>query len=160
MAAENLKGTAYQHLISTVEATFADETDPLIWMAGLSCLIRDSLAFFWVGFYRVRGHELLIGPYQGSFGCTRIPFGKGVCGRCAADGKTILVPDVHQFPGHIVCDARSRSEIVVPVFDEHGELRAVLDIDSVDCEAFDRTDQSYLEQIAEMMRGLEWNRIG
>jgi GAF domain-containing protein len=160
MTAENSKGDAYQNLISKVEASLSDETDPLIWMAGLSCLIRDAMGFFWVGFYRVRGDVLLIGPYQGSFGCSRIPFGKGVCGACAVQGETILVPDVHQFSGHIACDASSRSEIVVPVFDEQGQIRAVLDIDSVDCDAFDRTDQSYLEQIVGMMRGLEWSRLG
>lgn len=160
MTRETQKAEAYQQLTGTVEAALFGEPDPLIWMAGVSCLIRDSLDFFWVGFYRVQGKELLIGPYQGTFGCTRIPFGKGVCGTCAVHRKTIIVPDVHQFPGHIACDGESRSEIVVPVFDENGQLRAVIDIDSVEYGTFDRTDQDYLERIAEMMRGLEWSRIG
>ena len=159
MIEETQKAESYQHLISKAEAALSGEPDPLVWMAGLSCLVRDTMGFFWVGFYRVQGNELLIGPYQGTFGCTRIPFGKGVCGACAVHRKTIIVPDVHQFPGHIACDAESRSEIVVPVFDELGQTRAVLDIDSVDYDTFDRTDQDYLERIAEMMRGLEWSRI-
>ncbi|HUV14257.1 MAG TPA: GAF domain-containing protein [Acidobacteriota bacterium] len=160
MAEETLKAQAYQQLIRAVEAALSGEPDPLIWMAGLSCLIRDTLDFVWVGFYRVQGDELLIGPYQGTFGCTRIPFGKGICGTCAVHRKTIIVPDVHQFPGHIACDSKSKSEIVVPVFDETGQLRAVIDIDSVEYSTFDRTDQDYLERIAKMMRGLEWSRIG
>ena len=160
MTEESQKAAAYQQLIRVVEATLSGELDPLIWMAGLSCLIRDALGFFWVGFYRVQGNELLIGPYQGTFGCTRIPFGRGVCGTCAVHQKTIIVPDVHQFPGHIACDTESKSEIVVPVFDETGQLRAVIDIDSVEYASFDRMDQDYLERIAKMMRGLEWSPIG
>lgn len=153
------KKEAYELLVGKTEAALAGELDALIWMAGLSCLIRDNMGFPWVGFYRVRGKELLIGPYQGSFGCTRIPFGKGVCGTCAEQRKTIVVPDVHQFPGHIACDPASKSEIVVPVFDDSGDLRAVLDIDSEDYGTFDHVDQFHLELIVEMMRGLEWGQI-
>jgi len=107
-------------------------------------------AFFWTGFYRVDPHkpdELVVGPYQGSLGCLRIPFGKGVCGAAALHGETVIVADVHQFPGHIACDTRSNSEIVVPVFDATGALDAVLDIDSERFGAFDEADKVALEAI-------------
>jgi GAF domain-containing protein len=106
--------------------------------------------FFWCGFYVVdadKKTELVVGPYQGTLGCLRIPFGKGVCGTAAATGTTQLVPDVNAFPGHIACDSRSQSEIVVPVFDAFGALAAVLDIDSTQLAAFDAIDQAGLEAI-------------
>ena len=106
--------------------------------------------FFWTGFYLVdsaKRDELVVGPYQGTLGCLRIAFGKGVCGAAAAQKQTIIVPDVHTFPGHIACDSRSNSEIVVPVFDASGALAAVLDVDSTDFNAFDAADQTGLEAI-------------
>ncbi len=106
--------------------------------------------FFWTGFYVVdpnKPNELVVGPYQGTLGCLRIPFGKGVCGAAAAKRETILVPDVHAFPGHIACDSRSNSEIVTPVFDKSGALAAVLDVDSTQFDAFDAVDQAGLEAI-------------
>lgn len=159
MKTEADKANAFRALLADVEAALSGETDPLIWMAALSCLLTETLGFLWVGFYRVRGDQLLIGPYQGTFGCVRIPFGKGVCGTCAVKQETIIVSDVHEFPGHIACDPNSRSEIVVPVFDLQGELRAVLDVDSDVLDDFSEVDQEYLEQLADKMRGLEWSRL-
>jgi L-methionine (R)-S-oxide reductase len=106
--------------------------------------------FFWTGFYLVderKRDELVVGPYQGTLGCLRIGFGKGVCGAAAQARKSIIVPDVHAFPGHIACDSRSNSEIVVPVFDASGELAGVLDVDSTSHDAFDAVDQAGLEAI-------------
>lgn len=135
-----------------------DERDPIAWMSTLSCLIKQELDFFWVGFYRLLEGELLIGPYQGTLGCLHIALNRGVCGACATQKETIIVPDVHQFPGHIACDHRSNSEIVVPIFDAQEQLRAVLDIDSDQYATFDATDQEYLEQITARMRNLEWTK--
>ncbi|MGJ8694776.1 MAG: GAF domain-containing protein [Verrucomicrobiaceae bacterium] len=103
--------------------------------------------FFWTGFYRVVGDTLVIGPYQGTVGCLRIPFGKGVCGEAALSGETQVVANVHEFPGHIACDSRSNSEIVVPVRDRKGDLIAVLDIDSEDLGHFDEVDRAQLEAL-------------
>lgn len=125
-------------------------------MATLACLIREKLQHFWVGFYRVVGDELAIGPYQGTLGCLRISFDRGVCGACATRRETVIVPDVHRFPGHIACDARSKSEIAAPVFDRRGRLRAVLDVDSAELNAFDDCDRQNLEIIVDWMRDLEW----
>jgi L-methionine (R)-S-oxide reductase len=110
--------------------------------------------FFWTGFYVVdpdRPSELVVGPYQGTLGCLRIAFGRGVCGAAAATGQTQLVPDVHAFPGHIACDSRSNSEIVVPVFTADGTLAAVLDVDSTEPDAFDAVDQAGLEALCAVL---------
>lgn len=148
----------YRKLLTDVQALLSEERDPVVWMASLACLIHHQLGFFWVGFYRAVEGELVIGPYQGTVGCLRISFDRGVCGACATAGETIIVPDVHEFPGHIACDSRSQSEIVVPVFDAEGELRAVLDIDSTTVGEFDGLDQTYLEQIVSLMKGLRWTQ--
>jgi GAF domain-containing protein len=140
------------------DAVLSGESDPVLWMATLSCLVYHAFDFLWVGFYRARGSELVIGPYQGTLGCLRIPFEKGVCGACASERKTIIVPDVHKFAGHIACDSRSRSEIVVPVFDRAGNLQAVFDLDSDRTGTFDEVDRRCLEQLVEPMKGLNWGR--
>lgn len=150
------KAAKYRELAREVEAVLGEERDPLVWMATLACLIRQKFEHFWVGFYRVSGGQLVIGPYQGTLGCLRIDFSRGVCGASARSKKTVIVPDVHRFEGHIACDSRSNSEIVVPVFDDRDRLCAVLDIDSIDFGAFDTTDQKYLERIVHRMRGLAW----
>jgi L-methionine (R)-S-oxide reductase len=120
-------------------------------MATWSALLHHGLGHLWTGFYRVvePGRTLRIGPYQGTLGCLEIQFGRGVCGRAATSGRTVVVPDVEAFPGHISCDGRSRSEIVVPVFDAHRTLVAVLDIDSALPAAFDAEDQRGLERMME-----------
>ena len=124
--------------------------------ASAACLLAEAFRprFFWTGFYVVdpeNSRELVVGPYQGSLGCLRIPFEKGVCGACAEQRKSIIVPDVHAFPGHIACDSRSNSEIVVPVLDAEGQLAAVLDVDSEAVAAFDETDQLGLEAICSVL---------
>jgi L-methionine (R)-S-oxide reductase len=148
--------TQYQALFCDVAQVLDAEEDPIVWMATLSCLLRQHMGFFWVGFYRYLGGELVIGPYQGSIGCLRITLDRGVCGAAASRRETIVVPDVHQFPGHISCDDRSRSEIVVPVFSQGGDLKAVLDIDSDQPDDFGEVDRESLERLVEQMRTLNW----
>ncbi|HUG42728.1 MAG TPA: GAF domain-containing protein [Acidobacteriota bacterium] len=150
------KQERYNALRREIQSVLQGEADPCVWMATLACLIREKLQYFWVGFYRVVGNELAIGPYQGTLGCLRISFDRGVCGACATRRETVIVPDVHRFPGHIACDARSKSEIAAPVFDRRGRLRAVLDIDSAELNAFDDCDRQNLEIIVDWMRDLEW----
>ena len=152
------KAQKYEELDAQVKAVLSEEDDPLVWMSTLACLIREIFGFLWAGFYRVRGRELLVGPYQGTLGCLRISFDRGVCGACARGGETVIVEDVHAFPGHIACDSRSRSEIVVPVFDRAGRLRAVLDVDSAETGTFDVVDRQGLERVVSRMRGLQWTQ--
>lgn len=146
------KPSRYADLKAEIEAVVAGETYLPARYASATCLLSQAFAprFFWTGFYIVdplKPDELVVGPYQGPLGCLRIPFGRGVCGAAAARRKTQLVPDVHAFPGHIACDSRSNSEIVVPVFDGEGRLAAVLDVDSTEYDAFDAVDQAGLEAI-------------
>ena len=146
------KAARYGELKAEIEAVVAGEPYVPARYASAACLLSQAFAprFFWTGFYVVdpdKPQELVVGPYQGTLGCLRIPFGKGVCGTAAAQGETVLVPDVHAFPGHIACDSRSNSEIVVPVFDGDGTLAAVLDVDSTEFDAFDETDRAGLEAI-------------
>ncbi len=147
------KIAAYEEVVQAIEATLEGETDLLAAMVTVVCLLHYTFdTYFWTGFYRRVGPErLLIGPYQGTLGCLEITFDRGVCGACARSGQTVVVPDVHQFPGHIACDAASKSEIVVPVFDRAGRLVAVFDVDSDQVNAFDEVDQRYLEQIMALL---------
>ena len=147
------KDERYREVAASIEAAIAPERDLLASMATIVCLLHNAFPYyFWTGFYRRVGPtRLLVGPYQGTMGCLEIEFGRGVCGACAARGETIVVPDVHAFPGHIACDAASASEIVVPVRDARGELIAVLDVDSTLLAAFDYTDQRWLEQIVALL---------
>jgi len=118
-------------------------------MANMAAMLHETFGFWWTGFYRVTGNELVLGPFQGPLACTRIPFGRGVCGSSWKERRTLVVPDVEQFPGHIACSSASRSEIVVPVF-HNNEIIAVLDIDSTQLGTFDETDAQYLEQLVRM----------
>lgn len=147
------KSTIYERVTQEIQATLEGETDLLAAMATLVCLLHQAFdTFFWTGFYRRVGPDkLLIGPYQGTLGCLHISFDRGVCGACARSQQTVIVPDVHQFPGHIACDPNSRSEIVVPVFDGQGALIAVLDVDSDRHNGFDEVDQRYLERIVSLL---------
>lgn len=126
------------------------ETDLIANMANLAALVHESMGFWWTGFYIVRGEELVLGPFQGPIACTRIRFGRGVCGTAWQRGETVIVPDVGQFPGHIACSSQSRSEIVVPVFAD-GKVAAVLDIDSRYLNTFNETDARYLEQLVRLI---------
>ncbi len=139
----------YQRVLQEIEATLAGETDLLVAMVTMVSLLHQAFdTYSWTGFYRRVGPDrLLIGPYQGTLGCLHITFDRGVCGVCARSQQTVIVPDVHQFPGHIACDPNSKSEIVVPVFGQAGQLTAVFDVDSDQYDAFDEVDQQYLEQI-------------
>ncbi len=142
----------YEDLKSEIASVVSGETYIPARYASAACLLSQAFSprFFWTGFYVVdplKPSELVIGPYQGTLGCLRIPFGKGVCGACAEQGESIIVPDVHAFPGHIACDSRTNSEIVVPVYDASGALAAVLDVDSERPDAFDEVDRSGLEAI-------------
>ena len=146
------KAAIYDELKAEIDSVVTGETYRPARLASAACLLAQAFAprFFWTGFYVVdpdKPGELVVGPYQGTLGCLRIPFGKGVCGVAAATGETQLVPDVHAFPGHIACDSRSNSEIVVPVFDREGKLAAVLDVDSTEYDAFDEVDRAGLEAI-------------
>jgi GAF domain-containing protein len=136
----------YQSLLPQIRALIEDEEDRIANMANIAAALKQTFGFFWVGFYLVKGNELVLGPFQGPVACTRIPFGKGVCGTAWKERRTIIVPDVNQFPGHIACNSESKSEIVVPLF-VNGEIIGVLDIDSNRLNAFDETDATYLEKI-------------
>ncbi len=142
------KKELYRQLVDAAGALTAGEPDAIANMANISALLWESLPDLnWAGFYRNVGGELVLGPFQGRPACIRIPFGKGVCGAAASTGETQLVEDVHAFPGHIACDSRSNSEIVVPVIDGQGRLIAVFDVDSTEFGAFDAVDAEQLERI-------------
>ncbi len=145
------KEERYRLLVSQVEALVKGERDVIAVMANIAAAVHETMGFFWTGFYRVSGEELILGPFQGPVACMHIPFGKGVCGTAWKERATIVVPDVEQFPGHIACSSLSRSEIVVPVFSQAGEVTAVLDIDSKELSTFDETDQKYLETICALI---------
>lgn len=143
----------YKTLLAQVRAMVKDETDAVANMANVAALIQETFHFWWTGFYRVIGEQLVLGPFQGPVACTRIGFGKGVCGTSWKERKTLVVEDVEQFPGHIACSSESRSEIVVPLI-KNDEVIGVLDIDSERLATFDQTDKEWLEQIAEVVSGV------
>lgn len=145
------KVEAYAELESHIDAVLEGVRDEIAEMATVSALIHHAFGHLWTGFYRVvePGKRLLVGPYQGTLGCLEIAFGSGVCGTAAAERRSVVVPDVNTFPGHITCDARSRSEIVVPVSGPDGGLIAVLDIDSEEPDTFDDSDREALERMVQ-----------
>lgn len=145
------KISVYDELIRQLTSLLEGEKEEIICMANTVAGIKEVFEFLWVGFYRVAEEELLLGPFQGPVACNRIGFGKGVCGKAWELGETILVPDVNEFPGHISCNASSRSEIVVPLKNASGKVFAVLDIDSDQIDAFDSTDQRALERLADYL---------
>ncbi|HEY4733249.1 MAG TPA: GAF domain-containing protein [Gemmatimonadaceae bacterium] len=149
------KARAYDELKGHAAAILDGTDDDITAMATMAALVHHAFGHLWTGFYRVAipGQLLRVGPYQGSLGCLEIAFGQGVCGSAASERKTIVVPDVRQFPGHITCDARSRSEIVVPVFDKRADLIAVLDVDSERLDAFEPADQQGLEMLVAWFAG-------
>lgn len=155
--AEDLKLTTstdkteqYQSLIPQIAALLSGEPDLVANLANICAALREQFKWFWVGFYLVKGDELVLGPFQGPVACTRIAKGKGVCGVAWEQEKTLIVPDVDAFPGHIACSSLSRSEIVIPVFNK-GLVAAVLDVDSEALDQFDETDAQYLEQIVKLV---------
>jgi GAF domain-containing protein len=138
------KEAKYKELLPQAASLLEGESDEVACMANLAALLHGAFGFWWTGFYRVMGDELVLGPFQGPVACMHIPYGRGVCGTAWQRGETVVVPDVEEFPGHIACSSESRSEIVVPVW-RGGRVAAVLDIDSRDLAAFDDTDRHYLE---------------
>lgn len=146
-----MKEEKYRQLLPIARSLMQGEEDLIARMANLAALLHHEFGFWWTGFYRTEGSsQLILGPFQGPLACTRIDYGRGVCGTSWAERRTIIVPDVEQFPGHIACSSESRSEIVVPVW-QHDEIIAVLDIDSRELGTFDQTDQEYLEQIVKLL---------
>lgn len=145
------KKEQYKSLIPQVEALLYGETDLVANLANVSAALKEQFKWFWVGFYLVKGNELVLGPFQGPVACTRIAKGKGVCGAAWEQGKTLIVPDVEAFPGHIACSSLSRSEIVIPVY-HFNEVVGVLDVDCEELDQFDQTDAQYLEQIVKLLQ--------
>lgn len=144
------KEERYLSFIRIFDSLMDREQDPVSILSNASSALKDAFGFFWCGFYIVKGDELILGPFQGSIACYRIGKGKGVCGTAWKEARTILVPDVEKFPGHIACSSLSRSEIVIPVF-AGNEIKCVLDIDSDRTDEFDETDRKYLEKIAQII---------
>jgi GAF domain-containing protein len=147
---KDMKESRYQELYQNIAAVTQGETDTIANMANTSALIHESFGFWWTGFYIVKGEELVLGPFQGPVACTRIGFGKGVCGTAWKRRESIIVPDVKEFPGHIACSSLSRSEIVIPIFKDD-DIIGVLDIDSKELSTFDETDRVWLEKISALL---------
>ncbi len=152
------RATVYAELAPQIEALIADETDLIANLANVAAVLKEAFGFFWVGFYLRKGDQLVLGPFQGPLACTRIDFGSGVCGHAYSTRETVIVPNVDEFPGHIVCSSDSKSEIVVPMFDPSGDVFGVLDVDSDSLDDFRETDQAGLERIVAMLKpqGVSW----
>ena len=148
--AQGSKEEKYALLYKQIAAVTENESDIIANMANVAAMIHETFRFWWTGFYRVAGEELILGPFQGPLACSRIAYGRGVCGTAWKELRTQVVPDVEQFPGHIACSSASKSEIVVPLFKD-GKVVAVLDIDSEHLATFDETDRLWLEKIIEIL---------
>lgn len=144
------KEDKYKEILTQIISLLEGEKDLVANMANMAAALKEAFDFFWVGFYTVKEEQLVLSPFQGPIACTRIRFGKGVCGTAWKERRTLIVPDVDRFPGHIACSSASRSEIVVPIFHEE-TLIGVLDIDSDHLDAFDETDRLYLEKIVQYL---------
>ena len=145
------KEEQYRLLSKQIEALLSGESDAVANMGNVAAALKEQFNFWWVGFYLVKDEELVLGPFQGPVACTRIAYGKGVCGAAWKEGETLIVPDVDAFPGHIACSSLSKSEIVVPLFQD-GKCMGVLDVDSEELAHFDEIDQQYLTAIAQLIR--------
>ena len=145
------KQEKYEVLLPQIEALTVYETDLVANLANISSALHQVFSWWWVGFYWVKENELVLAPFQGPIACTRIAFGKGVCGTAWKERKTQLVPDVEQFPGHIACSSATKSEIVVPIFNQNDEVMGVLDVDSERDDVLDEIDVFYLEKISKMI---------
>lgn len=144
---QGTKEDKYHILLPQIKGLIAGEEDLIANLANVSAVLKETFGFFWVGFYLVKGEELILGPFQGPVACTRIRKGRGVCGTAWAKAETLIVPDVDAFPGHIACSSLSRSEIVVPLLRPDGEVWGVLDVDSEKLNSFDATDMRFLEEL-------------
>ena len=145
------KKERYETLLPQLAALIEDETDLIANLANISAALRETFSWWWVGFYLVKNGELVLGPFQGPIACTRIKFGKGVCGTAWKEAKSLLVPDVNAFAGHIACSSSSVAEIVVPVFDKQAQVVGVLDVDSEKYDVLAETDVVYLEKISKLI---------
>ncbi|MBK0382312.1 GAF domain-containing protein [Pedobacter sp. SD-b] len=145
------KASKYQSLIPQIEALISGETDLIANLGNVCAALKEQFKWFWVGFYLVQKHELVLSAFQGPVACTRIKKGNGVCGACWQKEETLIVADVDKFPGHIACSSLSKSEIVVPIF-KNGEVIGVMDVDSEQLDYFDETDQQYLEQVLGLIK--------
>lgn len=145
----------YEDILKQIQGVIASEPDLLANLSNVAAILKTLPGYFWVGFYFVRGEELVLGPFQGPVACTRIKHGRGVCGTAWAEKRSLIVPDVDQFPGHIACNSTSRSELVVPIFNADGDVFLILDADSDSRDAFDQNDQKALEQVAQMISSLQ-----
>jgi L-methionine (R)-S-oxide reductase len=141
------KAQIYESILPQIEALTSNESDLIANLANIAAVLKEAFGFFWVGFYLKKGQELVLGPFQGPLACTRIAFDKGVCGHCYTTKQTVLVPDVEAFPGHIACSSASKSEIVVPAFDQNQEVFLVLDVDSDQIDDFSEIDKIGLEKL-------------
>ena len=144
------KAERYKLLVPQIESLVAGELDIIANLSNIAAALRQSMNFFWVGFYIVKNNELVLGPFQGPIACTRIAMGKGVCGACWKEKKVMLVPNVDEFPGHIACSSDSKSEIVLPAF-KGTDVALVLDVDSDKLNDFDKTDEYYLQQVMHLI---------
>ena len=151
--ATGAKSEQYASLLPQIRALIEGESDAVSNLANIAAALKEQFGWFWVGFYMVKNGELVVGPFQGPVACTRIRKGKGVCGTSWQEARTLIVPDVEAFPGHIACSSLSRSEIVVPIFHE-GEVVGVLDVDSAELNAFDEEDQRWLEELVKAIPGV------
>ena len=149
--AQGSKEDKYALLYKQIIAVTENESDSIANMANIAAMLHATFGFWWTGFYRVVGEELVLGPFQGPLACSRIAYGRGVCGTAWKEQRTQVVPDVEQFPGHIACNSASKSEIVIPIFKD-GDVTAVLDIDSEHLATFDDTDRLWLERIVELLQ--------
>jgi GAF domain-containing protein len=142
----------YAEILPQIESVISSETDYIANLANVAAMLKEAFGFFWVGFYRMQEGELVLGPFQGPLACTRIALTRGVCGAAATQKATLIVPDVDQFPGHIACSSLSKSEIVVPLVDAHGEVQLILDVDSDLLNDFSETDATGLETVMDFIR--------
>ena len=152
---KNLSKTKkYEELIPQLKGLVSYETDTIANIANVMAALKSTFNWLWVGVYFVKNDELVLGPFQGPIACTRIHLGKGVCGTAWEQNKTLLVPNVDEFPGHIACSSESKSEIVVPITNKNGEVALILDIDSEELNSFDEVDKKYVEEIAELIKSI------
>lgn len=146
--------TVYDEIVPQIDSLTMGETDIVANLANIAAVLKEAFGFLWVGFYLKKGSQLVLGPFQGPLACTRIEFDQGVCGRAYTTQETVIVPNVDEFPGHIVCSSASKSEIVLPIFDQSGEVFGVLDIDSDQLDDFSAADESGLRRIADIVTKL------
>lgn len=146
--------TIYKEIIPQIKALVEDETDLIANLANIAAALKEALGFFWVGFYIKKNEQLVLGPFQGPIACTRIDFNRGVCGYAYRNKSSVIVPNVEEFPDHIACSSLSKSEIVIPIFDKHGEVFGVLDVDSDKINDFSETDERNLKEIVSIIENL------